>query len=549
MKTLAIIAVLLLATGACAQDQSMPGMQMPETKKPATRRRQQPAPAKKSKPVPPQKDDMQGMDMGNHQPDEKKPMGGMDMEHMPGMQMNSLKALAPKNASVTHATMTLQEPEDPSHMTGSNLPAPDLLKDVAGRQAKTLANFLAMADKLNPTIAQANALVRRTSSQARQAGLYPNPTVGYQGEQIRGGSYGGGEHGAFIQQTIVLGGKLGLRRSIYDQQKHSDEIGVEEQTIRVHSDVTQSFYSALAAQALVNVRRRLLGVTLDAVETVHQLANVGQADAPDILQAEVEAEQAKIDLVRAQREFLRSYSELAATAGQLSAVVSPLTGDFENPPMVNVDQQVANIIANSPEVRRAQQEVTVAEARLKDARYAAIPDIQVKVGEQYNGEFVREHPNVSAGAQSFASAGINIPIWNRNQGNKEAASVEVERARQGVQRTQLALQHEAAPLAQSYETARFEADRYKTQLIPRAQRAYKLYLAKYQNMAQAYPQVLVSQRTLFQLQVSYLVALRETWKSAIALQDFTLSGGLNEPQSMGSSSTSVNFPGGSGGVE
>lgn len=545
MKTLAIIAALLLATGACAQAQSMPGMQMPETKKPATPTHQT---AKKPKPVP-QKDDMQGMDMGNHQPDEKKPMGGMDMEHMPGMPMDSLKALSRKDASVTHATMTLQEPEDPSHMTGSNLPAPDLLKDVAGRQAKTLADFLAMADKSNPTIAEANALVRRSSSQARQVGLYPNPTVGYQGEQIRGGSYGGGEHGAFIQQTIVLGGKLGLRRSIYDQQKHADEIGVEEQTIRVHSDVTQAFYSALAAQALVNVRRRLLGVTLDAVDTVHQLANVGQADAPDILQAEVEAEQAKVEFVRAQREFLQSYSELAATAGQLKAFVSPLTGDFENPPMVDVDQQVANIIANSPQVRRAQQEVTVAEARLKDARYAAIPDLQVKVGEQYNGEFVRENPNVPAGPQSFASAGINIPLWNRNQGNKEAASVEVERARQGVQRTQLALQHEAAPLAQSYETARFEADRYKTQLIPRAQRAYELYLAKYQNMAQAYPQVLVSQRTLFQLQVSYLVALRETWKSAIALQDFALSGGLNEPQSMGSSSTSLNFPGVSGGVE
>jgi len=489
---------------------------------------------------------MKGMDMGDRHQGEKKPM---DMGDMQGMHMDAPDAPAPKGASVTHATMTLQEPEDPSHLTGSNLPVPDLLKEVAGHPAKTLADFLAMADKSNPTIAEANALVQRSSAQARQAGLYPNPTVGYQGEQIRGGSYGGGEHGGFIQQTIVLGGKLGLRHSIYDQQMHADEIGVEEQAIRVHSDVTQAFYSALAAQALVDVRRRILGVTVDAVETVHQLANVGQADAPDILQAEVEEEQAKVDFVRAQREFLQSYSALAAMAGERGISVSPLRGDFEHPPMMDANQQVANIIANSPEVRRAQQEVTVAEARLKDAQRAAIPDLQLKVGEQYNGEFVREHPNVPAGAQSFATAGINIPLWNHNQGNKEAASVEVERARQGVQRTQLHLQHEAAPLAQSYETARFEADRYRSQLIPRAQRAYELYLTKYQNMAQAYPQVLVSQRTLFQLQVSYLVALRETWKSAIALQNFTLSGGLNEPQSNGSPSTSLNLPSFGGGGE
>ncbi len=549
MKTLAMAAALLIATSAAAQDQSMAGMQMPAPKKPATQSRQPSTPTKKPKTSAPKSDEMSGMDMSGESQGKKKPMDGVDMEHMQGMQMDGADAQAPAQASITHSTMTLQEPEDPSHMTGSNIPAPELLKDVAGRPAKTLADFLAMADKTNPTIAQANAFVQRSSAQAKQAGLYPNPTVGYQGEQIRGGSYGGGEQGGFVQQTVVLGGKLGLRRNIYDQQKRSDEIGVEEQTLRVHSDVTQAFYSALTAEALVNVRRRLLGLTLDAVETVHQLANVGQADSPDILQTEVESEQAKVDFVRAQREFLQSYRTLATMAGQRDMTVSPLQGDLEHPPLIDADQQVALIVANSPEVRRAQQEVTIAEARLKDARREPIPDLQIKVGEQYNGEFVRENPNVPAGAQSFATAGINIPLWNHNQGNKEAASVEIERARQGVQRTQLYLQHEASPLAQSYETARFESDRYKTQLIPRAQRAYELYLTKYQNMAQAYPQVLVSQRTLFQLQVSYLMALQETWRSAIALQNFTLTGGLNDPQSSGPSTTTVNLPTSAGGVE
>ncbi len=70
----------------------------------------------------------------------------------------------------------------------------------------------------------------------------------------------------------------------------------------------------------------------------------------------------------------------------------------------------------------------------------------------------------------------------------------------------------AEPLAQSYLSARFEAERYKTQLLPRATRAYQLYLQKYQDMAQAYPQVLVSQRTLFQLQIDYLKALHSAWR-------------------------------------
>jgi cobalt-zinc-cadmium efflux system outer membrane protein len=413
----------------------------------------------------------------------------------------------------------------------------------------SLADFEALADANNPTLKEANELVQRSREQAHQAGLYPNPSVGYQGEQIRGGSYGGGEQGGFIQQTIVLGGKLGLRRDIFDQQTRSEQIGVQEQAIRVHGDVQQAFYSALTAQEEVRVRQRLLGVTLDAVATVHQLANVGQADAPDILQTEVEAETAKVDYEAAQRQYLSAFHILGSVAGKTELAVSPLQGDLDKLPDLQTEQIVDSIVADSPTVKRAEQEVAIAQARLKDANREVIPDLQLRVGEQYNGEQVSAKPNKSAGAQSFASAGINIPLWNRNQGSVEAAKADNERTHQAVTRERLRLRQMAEPLAQSYLSARFEAERYKTQLIPRAARAYQLYLEKYQSMAQAYPQVLVSQRTLFQLQISYVNALHRTWRSAFALENFTLSGGLDAPMSSGNSASGINMPNSDGGTE
>ena len=483
-------------------------------------------------------------------PDSKQSMPGMDMSHGQQHDMGNMQMDKTPQSQIpdTHATMSLQEPENPEHKTGSNLPAPELLKDVAARTPMALADFETLADANNPTLKQANALVGKSQEQARQAGLYPNPSVGYQGEQIRGGSYGGGEQGGFVQQTIVLGGKLGLRRNIYDQQKRSDQIGVEEQTYRVHGDVQQAFYDALTAQATVQLRQRLLGVALDAAETVHQLANVGQADAPDILQTEVETEQAKVDYVAAQRQYLQAFRTLTALAGKGNLPVSPLQGELEKTPDLNAEQMVDSIVADSPTVKRAQQEAAVAQARLKDAKRESVPDLQLRAGEQYNGEQVSQNPTKATGAQSFATASINIPLWNRNQGNVGAAKAEIERAQQNVTRAQLSLRQQAAPLAQSYETAKFEADRYKTQLIPRAARAYELYLKKYQNMAQAYPQVLVSQRTLFQLQISYLMALHDVWRSAIALQNYTLTGGLDNPMSSGSTNA-INLPNASGAPE
>src|SRR5260370_28664541 len=67
-----------------------------------------------------------------------------------------------------------------------------------------------MATAHNPTLAQAQRAIEAARGRELQAGLYPNPVVGDLGEEIRGGSYGGGEQGFFVEQPIILGGKLGL---------------------------------------------------------------------------------------------------------------------------------------------------------------------------------------------------------------------------------------------------------------------------------------------------------------------------------------------------
>ena len=405
-----------------------------------------------------------------------------------------------------------------------------------------LEQFQQFALAANPTLQQADALIRRSAGEARQVGLYPNPSVGYQGEQIRGGSYDGGEQGAFVQQTFVLGGKLGLRRNVYEQQRRADELGATEQRYRVLSDVSQSFYSALAAQQVVNVRRRLLSLALDAVTTAHQLANVGQADVPDVLQAEVETEQSQVEYATAQRTYIQMFRALTALAGKPELPLSSLEGDLEDPPQIDTAQIVDQIVRDSPSVKRAEQEFRRAQAELKSARRESVPDLQIHAGLQQNFEPVNQFPRIPVGLQGFATAGVTLPIFNRNQGNVAAAAAAAEQAHAEVARVQLSLRQSTQPLLQSYLSSQLEATRYKNEMIPRAERAYRLYLAKYQQMGAAYPQVLVSQRTFFQLQIGYVNALESIWKNAIALQNYALSSGMNAPTSSGNASTTLNLP-------
>jgi outer membrane protein, heavy metal efflux system len=400
-------------------------------------------------------------------------------------------------------------------------------------QTLTLEELQQMALQNNPTFAQSAANIQAAEGRKKQSGLYPNPTVGYQGEQIRGGSFHGGEQGFFVQQEIVLGGKLGLNRKIFDQELNQAEREAEEQKVRVVTNVRMSYLQALAAQETLELRQNLSKLADEAVETSHQLANVGQADAPDVLESEVEAQQAELAVTMAEQNQQRIWKALSAVVGNPPLPLMRLEGKLEDTLPVNADELVEKIVNESPAVRIAELGVKRAEATLARAKREPIPDLQIRGGIQQNGELLSDSNGRSVGLQGFADVGVKIPIFNRNQGNVATARADVERAKREVERVKLVLRERAASVVQNYTFSQTAVDRYKNQMIPRAQKAYELYAKKYQQMAAAYPQVLIAQRTLMQLEVSYTTALETFATSSVSLQSYLLTDGLEAPSQPG----------------
>lgn len=537
------LAVTSLPLAAQQSMQDMPGMNMgtPSTQQKQT---QPPMPNRAKQQPHTMPGDMNGMQHDANNP-RAKAAGSSEQNsvNQQAGQTDTKPGMMSDFHSFTVPVQEMQEPEAIDLRTGGDLPAPELLGDVVKQEPMTLVNFIDLAEKSNPTLRQAQANAERSIQQGRQLGLMPDPVIGYSGDHIRGGSYHGGEEGAFFSQEIVLGRKLALRKRIYKAEGHANDLGVDIQRARIHNDVTKAFIDALAQQASVIVHDRLLKVALDAETNAHELERVGQADAPDVLKAEVAAEQAKIDFVDAQRMFLASFHVLATYAGQKTLPVHPLLGSLEEPPQIDAEAMVKADLEQSPAVQQAQANVETEEARLRSAKREKVPNLQLKAGEWYSGEELEGTGGKRAGWMSFAEAGLVIPLWNRNQGNVGAAKVLAERARQDVFRTQLWTRNRAEPFAQDYQRSRFTADRYRTEMLPRARRAYQLEVMKYQQMAQAYPRVLVAQQMLFTLQLGYIKALHEQWTSATELQNYTLNGGLDQPASMGSDDTTRNLPG------
>jgi cobalt-zinc-cadmium efflux system outer membrane protein len=93
----------------------------------------------------------------------------------------------------------------------------------------------------------------------------------------------------------------------------------------------------------------------------------------------------------------------------------------------------------------------------------------------------------------------------------------------------LSLQSRAAAEFATYLTALRASESYRADILPRAEEAYRLYLARYREMAAAYPQVLVAQRTLFEMSADYLESLDDAWRSALRIQGFLTGEGLQTP--------------------
>lgn len=420
--------------------------------------------------------------------------------------------------------------DGPTHHTHSESVAAEEEKGETSpvELALSLEQLEQMALEGNPTLAQAAAQVQVAAGRTLQAGLYPNPSVGYSGAEISGPA-SGGEHGGFVQQTIVTAGKLGLSRAVFQQEQAQAEEQAKAQRLRVLNSVRLLYYQTLGAQHLVSWRKRLAALAQEAVDISHQLFNVGQADQPDLLQAEVEAQQAQLDLGTAQHDLERSWRQLAAVVGNPSLKRQALAGKLDEAlPELDWDKSLATLLEESPERKVAQVGVQRAEAALKRAQVEWIPDVTLRGGIYYN--FERFAPgNAVIGPEGFAEIRIPLPVFDRNQGNIAAAQADLERARREVQRVELSLRQRLSATFAEYLTIRRTVETYSTRILPTARQAYELYLQRYQQMAAAYPQVLIAQRTLFQAQVAYAAAFTNLWRTVVEIRGLLLMDGLAAP--------------------
>tara|TARA_R110002072_G_scaffold303078_1_gene492960 strand:- start:49824 stop:51464 length:1641 start_codon:yes stop_codon:yes gene_type:complete len=394
------------------------------------------------------------------------------------------------------------------------LPAP-----IQVEGALSLADIEEIAQVHNPTLAQAEAAITGAEGQYIQGGLYPNPQVGYQASEI-GNDGKAGQQGAYVSQTFVTGGKLELNQYTAAREIEARQQDLEAQRQRVLTSVRIGFYDVLNAQRAVTLSEQLVKISEEGVKTAQALFDAKQAGRVDLLQAKIELNSARVLLRNATNRQTAAWQQLAAVLGQPDRPIERVGGELE-PAMdeLGTDAVMARIMSASPELQAANAQVERARAALRRAEVEPIPDIQTQTGVQYD-----------YGSQ-FAivglQVGVNLPIFNKNEGNIQTAYAEMIAAQREVERLQLDLKNRLAVVMEGYQNATYEVERYSTEILPDAKDSLELITAGYTQGEFDYNRLLLAQRTYFQNNINYLAALREWWTAKLQIDGLLLSGGLS----------------------
>lgn len=411
----------------------------------------------------------------------------------------------------------------PVHETNA-APRPITLPDPsdnASFTSLTLTDLEQIALQSNPTLIQAEMAVQAAEGRMVQSGLYPNPIIAYEAEDM-GADGTWGQHGAAVVQEVVTKGKLRLGQAVAEHEIQQARFTWEAQRRRVLNDVRAAYYEVLIAQQTVDVNHRLVQIGMASVAMSEKLREALEVGRAAILQAKIEADRARLRLNEAENDHRAAWRRLADVLGQPAMELQALAGNVDQEiPEFTWEESLERLLAHSPELAEAHTGVQRAQCEL--ARQCALrtPNFEVGVGVKYD--------DIAKTAIAGLEVGVPVPLFNRNQGGIMQAQAGVVAAEREVYRVELALRQRLAIAFRDYDTARRDVLTYTESIIPNAKESLELVTEGYRLGEYDYLQLLTAQRTFFDVSLKSLENLKQLWVRSVEIEGLLLTGGLGSP--------------------
>ena len=388
----------------------------------------------------------------------------------------------------------------------------------------TLADLQVLAVENNPTLSQAQAAISAEQGFYRQAGLYPNPQIGYLNGTASNPAVKQ-SNGVFYSQEFVTAHKLQLAQNSASVEIKRYQWDHESQRLRILNDLKIRYYEVLGAQQAKQVTDEMVKIAEKGLKMAEQNFEAKHAARTDLLQARIHLETVRLTRDEAEHRYTAAWEQLATIVGIAQLAPVPIVGELtDDVPQLELVMCQQHLLANSPQIKSTECDLGHAWASYREARAQATPNITVQT--------VGEYDRATQAAIVTTLVALPFPIFNRNQGNIDKSSADIVAAQAEIARVQLVLRDQLALSFQRYNTSLRQTQRLREVILPSAKENLQLTEQVYASGERPFTDVLFAQQTYFQSQVSYLDALTELHKVVTEIQGLQLTGGLN-PASIG----------------
>ena len=382
----------------------------------------------------------------------------------------------------------------------------------------SLADLQQFATEHSPVLKRATAAAAASYGLVVQAGLHPNPTVGYQSDQVQprlaippGATFSGaGQQGGFVNQLIKTAGKLTLAQKVAGFDYLNALVAVRRSEVDVASAVRTQYFAVLVARQSVEVNRALAQLADEVYGIQLKQLAAGEAVAYEPLQLYAQAEQARNALGQAVATDRAAWKQLAAAVGRPDLPPAPLVGKADGtPPRFDPETVQARLLDRHTDLLTSRNTLAQANVNLILQRRLPIPDLTTNQYHQYD--------NAAQAYQYGLQIGIQLPLFDRNQGNIRSAQSQIGRAAADLVVTQNDLTGRLAEAFGRYQANVAIADRYREKILPNLAQAYRGIVRRYQVEPEkvGFNDIVVAQQNLAQALQSYLAALDAQWRAVV----------------------------------
>lgn len=367
----------------------------------------------------------------------------------------------------------------------------------------------------SPSLRAERAELRALQAEIIQAGLPPNPKIAVEIENFGGSGaargFGGSEITSELSQKIETAGKRPKRARVASLKAEAAlaEVAATKREVAIAAE--RAFTTLLESRSLRELGERNLTRAEENLGTLNTLLEVGKGNRIDVNRAKLAVSEAREQLSEARSTEKKAASELSLTWGGGSSDVTA-RGELVAPASKSLGTGSA-VIGRHPSMQAASLRVALAEATHELEKARRMSDVEFGAG-------VRQMRDVD---ETSAVAGLKIPLplFNRNQGNIQAAAERVEGAREESRTTESDLRARLQQLDAEYRAARERVAEFDSRTLDAARQTLTDTTEAYSAGKSSLLEVLDAREMLFDIERGRTRALADLLRAQRTLEILT----------------------------